>query len=86
MKPILNTLYPNWKAIYDMPESSEKMKGMRLIKSMARGNLSWFIRSLIGGVLTDSDKSIKKWIADGEMLEPSMMSRMRRYEATRSRN
>jgi hypothetical protein len=86
MNPLHEWLYDNWKQVYDMRPGVDCDHQMAMVGRLARGNLHWLIRRLIGGVLSDQDEWIEKWIARGEMAPPSEFSRKRRYEALKRQN
>jgi hypothetical protein len=79
-------LYPHWRKVYNSPPSTAKDDSMRTIKVMTKGNLHWFIRQLIGGLPSDGEQWVNRWVAEGKMLEPSVFTRQRRYENSKRKN
>lgn len=76
-------LYDNWKEILaaNLPRDHEQMRIWR--RCLLRGNLHWMVRRLIGGIPSDGEENIKKWIAAGEMLAPDEFTRRRRVDESR---
>jgi len=75
--------YDNWNQVLELPEGEDKKRQLRIVGSLARGNLHWFVRKLIGGISTDDPEWCKQRIAAGEMLPKSDFLRITRtYEDT----
>jgi hypothetical protein len=62
-----------------MPLGPERDRELKLVGALARGNLHWFVRQLIGGTSYNDEAWIKDKIQNGEMLERShFLSYMRK--------
>lgn len=67
MKLSRTHLYSNWIQVYEMPDGPQKQACMKNIKAMTKGNLHWLVRRLIGGIPSDSDEDIERWVKEGVM-------------------
>lgn len=83
---IRNHLYDNWKQLLalNLPKDNQEMRLWR--RNLLRGNLHWTIRRLIGGIPSDGEEQINRWVAAGEMLPPSVFTQKRRYEDLKRKN
>jgi hypothetical protein len=74
--------HDNWNQIWNMPLSESRDRRLRLVGSLARGNLRWFVRRLIGGISSDNPEDIESWISSGKMLRATHMKRDRSADDT----
>ena len=63
--------HDNWNQVWDLPPSVDRDRQLRLVGRMAKGNLHWFVRRLIGGISEDEREWVKQKIVTGEIIEQS---------------
>ena len=49
----------NWNQVLNLPEGPDKVGQLKTVGWLAKGNLQWFVRRLIGGNATDRENG---WI------------------------
>jgi hypothetical protein len=76
--------HDNWNQMASLPDDHpEKPRYLRIIGRLASGNLSWFVRRLIGGDSGDEPFWVNEQIKNNAMLPKSDFLRvMRTYEDT----
>lgn len=75
--------HDNWNQVFNLPDGDDKKRQLRIVGTLAKGNLHWFVRRLIGGISDDEPEWVKKSIKEGEMLERSDFLRtIKTYEDT----
>lgn len=63
--------HDNWNQVWNLPPGPDRDKQLRTVGHLAKGNLHWFVRRLIGGTSYNDDAWIADKIKKGEMIERS---------------